>query len=267
MNKIKVGLIYGGESFEHEVSKMTAKSIFEHIDRELFDITKIYINKQGKFDEDLLKKIDVAFLAVHGPNCEDGVLQKFLEDRNIKYTGSGVKASQINMNKTVMHDMYAKNDLPVVEHKGFDLTEIDNIKSYIDKIGLPVIMKPNNMGSSVGMSKINKINEVDGAIELAKDCDDSIIVEKAVKNPREIEIGILGNSHLIISEPGEILTHGELYSYETKYNNPFSTTLSPNLTEIQIEKIKNIAKKAYTSTGCKGYSRVCLLYTSPSPRD
>lgn len=259
MSKIKAGVTYGGQSFEHEVSKMTAKSILEHIDRELFIVTEIYIDKNGEFDEALLDNIDVAFLAVHGPNCEDGVLQQLLEDRNIKYTGPGVKASQTNMNKTLMHNAYAKNGLPVVQYKGFDLNCVDNIKTYISTIGLPVIIKPDNAGSSVGISLITKMDELDQALELANECDKSIIIEKAVSNPREIEVGILGNTDLIVSEPGEILTCGEVYSYETKYNNPFSTTLTPDLTDEQIETFKDLAKKAYTSTGCKGYSRVDFL--------
>ena len=259
MNKIKIGIIFGGQSFEHEVSKMTAKSIIENIDRELFDFKEIYITKDGNFDEELLNDIDVAFLAVHGPNCEDGKLQKYLEIHKIKYTGPGVEASKINMNKTRMHEVFKNNNLPVVEYKGFNKIDLSKITAYINQIGLPVIIKPNNMGSSVGMTKINKINELPKALRLASECDSSVIIEKAVFKPREIEIAILGNNNLIISEPGEVLTKGEIYSYETKYENPFETTINANLSVEETKKVKEIALKAYKATGCKGYSRVDFL--------
>lgn len=154
MNKIKIGIIYGGESFEYDVSKMTAKSILENIDRELFDVKQIYIDKNGNFEENLLDNIDVAFLAVHGPNCEDGKLQQILENRGIKYTGPGVEASQINMDKILQHDYFKKAGLPVVEYRGFDKNDIDTIKEYVENIGMPVFVKPNNGGSSIGITEL-----------------------------------------------------------------------------------------------------------------
>jgi len=259
MNKIKVGLIYGGQSFEHEVSLETARSIRENIDTDKFELIDIFIDRDGKFDESLLDQIDVAFLAVHGPNCEDGKLQAFLENRGVKYTGPGVEASRINMNKTVMHDFFKKNGLPTVDYKGF--AEIDQtiIIKYIKETGLPVIVKPNNMGSSVGMTKLDRIDEIDIALKMALQCDDSIIIEKAIPKPREIEVAVMGNDKLIISEPGEVLTNGNVYSYETKYLNPFSTTVNTNLDQHQKDYVKSTAEKAYIVTGCKGYSRIDFL--------
>jgi len=259
MNKIKVGLIYGGQSFEHEVSLETARSIRENIDTDKFELIDIFIDRDGKFDESLLDQIDVAFLAVHGPNCEDGKLQAFLENRGVKYTGPGVEASRINMNKTVMHDVFKKNGLPTVDYKGF--AEIDQtiIIKYIKETGLPVIVKPNNMGSSVGMTKLDRIDEIDIALKMALQCDDSIIIEKAIPKPREIEVAVMGNDKLIISEPGEVLTNGNVYSYETKYLNPFSTTVNTNLDQHQKDYVKSTAEKAYIVTGCKGYSRIDFL--------
>lgn len=256
MDKIKVGLIYGGESPEHEVSKMTAQSIRDHIDHDKFEVADIYIDENGKFDENLLNNIDVAFLAVHGPNCEDGKLQQYLEDRNIKYTGSGVEASQINMNKAIQHQKFLETGLPVVEFRSFNRQNINLVKDYVQEIGLPVFVKPNNGGSSIGMSKISNSNELDSAIEQAFEFNNEIVIEKAVINPREIEIGVLGNTNLTISDPGEILTNGEFYSYENKYSNPFETTTKANLTIESADKFKKLAQKAYVATGCRGYARV-----------
>lgn len=240
--KIKVGLIYGGKSFEHDVSKMTAVSIEKNIDRELFEIIKIYINKKGEFDRRKLKKIDVAFLAVHGPNCEDGKLQIFLDKLKIKYTGSKAKASAINMNKILMRQYFKKAKLKTIDSR---------------KIVFPCFVKPNNTGSSIGISKANNKKEFEKAISLALRYDQKIIIEKAIENPREIEIAVLGNKKLILSEPGEILTRGRFYSYEAKYFHPFKTTVvAKKLSRSVIKKIKKMAVAAYRATGCSSYARV-----------
>jgi D-alanine-D-alanine ligase len=256
MNKIKVGLIYGGASPEHDVSLMTAKSIREHIDNEKFDVVDIFINKNGQMDESLLENIDVAFLAVHGPNCEDGKLQKLLENRSIKYTGPGIEASKLNMEKIAMHDAFKAMGLPVVEYRGFAKNSIDDIGSYVNEIGLPIVVKPNNGGSSIGMSKIDRIEDLEKAINNAFKYDDKICIEKALLDLREIELGVLGNDDLIISKPGEVLSNGEFYSYENKYFKPFLTTTETELNDKAKIELKDMAQKAYKTTGCRGYSRV-----------
>lgn len=260
--KIKVGLIFGGKSPEHEVSKMTAKSILGHINQDLFNITEIYIDQEGAFDESLLNSIDVAFLAVHGPNCEDGKLQQYLEDRKIRYTGSGVEASRINMDKILMHDAFKKAGLPTVEFHGFNKSTLNQIDDYIKNIGLPVFVKPNNAGSSIGISQVNKINDLHTAVDEAFKYDNEICIEKAVTNPREIELAVLGNDDLIVSNPGEIISHGKFYSYETKYFKPFDTTIESKLSENQIIEFNDLARKAYIATRCSGYSRVDFLLSS-----
>jgi D-alanine-D-alanine ligase len=259
--KIKVGLIYGGASFEHEVSKMTAKSIEEHINQSLFDIVKIYITKKGKFDHKLLS-IDVAFLAVHGPNCEDGKLQALFEKKEIKYTGSGVKASRINMDKVKMHQIFEDSGLKTVKFLGFTKNQSKfKIEQEIDEeIGFPCVIKPNNTGSSIGISKVEDFNGLKKAINLAFRYDKKIIVEEAIEEPRELEISVFGNKKLILSEPGEILAHGKVYSYEFKYFKPFKTKIvAANLKKGKINQIKEMARKAYLVTGCRGYARVDFL--------
>jgi len=259
--KIKVGLIFGGQSPEHEVSKMTAKSILENIDRNFFDVTEIYIDKDGGFDENLLCNIDVAFLAVHGPNCEDGKLQKMLEDKGIKYTGSGVAASRLNMDKIEMHEVFHNAGLSIVKFLGFDKTigDAEIIKKTEKEIGYPCFIKPNNTGSSIGISKATNIHELRQGMQKAFKCDEKIIVEEAVANPREIEVAILGNDNLMISEPGEIDSNGEFYSYETKYFKPFNTKMETELSEEKKRELKNLAEKAYKVTSCRGYSRIDFL--------
>jgi D-alanine-D-alanine ligase len=258
-NKLKVGIIYGGKTFEHDVSLMTAESVFKNIDKNKFIINKIFIDKKGNFDKSLLNKIDIAFIATHGPNYEDGKIQKYLDENNIKYTGTKAYGSQINMDKIKTHDLFKKNNLNVVQYHGFVITDTERIYRYIKEIGLPIFIKPNNGGSSVGMTKIIKHDEIKNAIKNAKKYDNKIIIEKAIENPREIEVAVLGNDKLIISNPGEILSDGEFYSYESKYIKPFKTTVKPDLGRDDIKKIKDMAQKAYKVTGCCGYARVDFL--------
>jgi len=142
---------------------------------------------------------------------------------------------------------------------GFDINNIDDVKEYVNKIGLPVFVKPNNGGSSLGMTKVESINDLDSTIDLAFGYDQKIIIEKGVATPREIELAILGNDDLTISEPGEILSNGEFYSYDNKYKKPFETSLKVELSAEQINETKQMAEKAYRATGCRGYSRVDFL--------
>lgn len=260
--KIKVGLIYGGASFEHEVSKMTAESIEENIDRSIFKLIKIYIDKKGKFDHRLLNDIEIVFLAVHGPNCEDGKLQSYLEKKGIRHTGSGVEASKINMDKVKMHQIFKDSGLNTVKFLGFTKNKAKiKIEEKIDEdIDFPCFVKPNNTGSSIGITKVEDFNGLRRAISLAFRYDNKMIVEKAVEEPRELEIAVLGNEKLVLSQPGEILAHGKVYSYESKYFKPFKTkTVAANLKKKQINEIKKMANKAYSITGCRGYARVDFL--------
>jgi D-alanine-D-alanine ligase len=259
--KRKIGIIFGGQSPEHEVSKMTAQSIMENIDREIFEPVEIFIDKDGNFDTSLLEDIDVAFLAVHGPNCEDGKLQQFLEDKGMKYTGPKVKASEVNMDKILMHDAFKEAGLAVVKYLGFsnDEKSSDIAEQVMEKIGYPCFVKPNNAGSSIGVSKVDTQAGLIGAITEAFKYDNKIIVESGVEKPREVEVGILGNDDLTISDPGEVISNGEFYSYETKYFQPFDTSTNANLDHGTIEKVKELAQKAYEATGCTGYSRIDFL--------
>lgn len=264
MKKIKVGVVYGGDSPEHEVSKMTAESILENIDHDKFDVVEIFIDEHGKFDEELLKNIDIAFLAVHGENYEDGKFQRYLDGLGVKYTGSGARSSEINMDKDLQKRRFKKAGINVVKH--FVVSADDKINDTAQKIenefGYPCIIKPINTGSSLGITKINDRGELPLAIRKAGEINGKIIIEKAIENHRELEVSVLGNSDLIISNPGEVLADGEVYSYEAKYLKPFETTTEPeNLPFYVVDKIKEYSKKAFRATRCRGYARVDLFLT------
>jgi len=257
MTKIKVGLIYGGKSFEHEVSKMTAESVLKNIDKDLYEVVSIYIDKKGKMDERLLQGIDIAFLAVHGPNCEDGKLQSFLEAKGIKYTGSGIIASKLNMDKIGMHEAFKRAELPIVKFIGFGKTHENSeiIKKVEAEIGYPCFIKPNNAGSSIGISRARNIHELRQGILKAYNNDEKIIVEKAVEGVFDVELGILGNDDLLVSEPAKVVHEDDFYTYYAKYNNE-KTTIIFDIDPDTCKLIKTMAEKAFKSTGCRGYARV-----------
>ena len=259
MKKIKVGIIYGGDSCEHEVSLMTADSILKNIDREKFKVVEISVDKQGNFDHKLLDDIDIAFLAFHGENYEDGKFQEFLGAKNIKYSGSGVLASEINMNKDLQKRYFREAGLKTANFITVTAKDsINQIKKIIDEtIGYPCILKPTNTGSSLGITKVENSDQISKAISEANKISADIIIEQFIKDRRELEVGVLGNDNLIVSDPGEVLTHNEVYSYEAKYFKPFKTSVeAKNLSEETVAKIKDWVEKAYRATGCRGYSRI-----------
>lgn len=257
--KICIGLIYGGKSVEHEVSEITAESIRKNIDREKFEVIEIYVNKEGKFDRNLLAQINVAFLAWHGPNCEDGKFQKFLEKKKIKYIGSDAKASRINLDKDLQKRYFQKAGLKTVNFFAVSSKIPSKIitKKIIKNFGYPCFIKPSNTGSTLGINRCKNEKELNSALKEARKISPKIVIEKAVEKPREIEVAVLGNKKLIISEPGEILTKGRVYSYESKYFKPFKTqTVAKNLSLKTIKEIKKMAKISYRATGCCGYARI-----------
>lgn len=259
--KTKVGIVSGGKSFEHEVSKMTATSILKNIDQNPFEVVEIYIDKDGKLDHKLLDDIDVAFLAVHGPNCEDGILQQYLEDEGIKYTGSGVEASRINMDKIAMHKAFEKAGLPVVKFLGFGKTngDVEIITKTERGIGYPCFVKPNNAGSSIGVSKAKNIHELRQGILKAFKHDDRIIIEEAVKEARDVEVGVLGNTNLVISSPGEIIYNEKFYDYNAKYFSESTKVVIGEIDDSMSQRVKEMAACAYEVTNCSGYARVDFL--------
>lgn len=264
MDKIKVGIIYGGNSCEHEASKMSAESVLQNINRDIFEVVEIYVDMEGNFNKSLLSKIDIAFLAWHGPNCEDGTFQKYLEGEKTKYTGSGPEASKINLDKKLQKRYFADTGLKTVGFVSLakDLSSVEITERVKETAGFPCVVKPTNTGSSLGIAKVNNQTELTDAISAARKINNKIIIEKYIENPRELEVSIVGNDELLISDPGEVLTGGELYSYEAKYFKPFKTTDKPeNLSPETITKIKDWAEKAYRVTGCRGFARVDFFLT------
>ena len=275
---IKIGVVYGGISTEHDVSEMSAKSVIENLDNEKYEIHKIYINKYGKWFEDdkqidnllwNLKELDVVFPVLHGKGGEDGTIQGLLEMMKIPYVGCGVLASSVGMDKVYSKIIFEKAKIPqapyvyikkveedyIIINENFEEEEFE-INKITEQLKFPMFVKPSNSGSSVGVKKATNIEELKKAIQYAGQYDTKILVEQGIDSV-EVECAILDGKEVIASTVGEILPAEEFYSFDAKYNMPESKTLIPaNITEEQIKEIRQLAIKAFKAIDGKGLSRV-----------
>lgn len=279
----KILILFGGNSTEHYISCKSAKYILENIDKKNFDVTSAGINLNNdwyiyndnieylengdwidknviKIDNiiEFLKSFDVVFPIIHGTNGEDGRLQGMLDLFNIKYVGCQTTSSAIGMDKVFSKYIFEKLNIPQVKY--LNLKNNINIKNIIKNLKFPMIVKPANGGSSIGISKANNKKELNKAIETAKKYDSKIIIEEFIK-ARELEVAILQDKDLIISEPGEILSGNEWYDYDAKYYNDNSKTIIPNdIPNKIVKQIKEYAKKAFIGLDAKGLARIDFFY-------
>jgi D-alanine-D-alanine ligase len=214
--------------------------------------------------------LDVIFPVLHGPYGEDGTVQGLLELTNVAYVGAGVLASATGMDKAIMKVLFAARGLPIVGHvvvmrREWQLDQRRALDSVMSKLGLPVFVKPANLGSSVGISKAKTSSELRAAIDLAAEFDRKIIVEAAVPNAREIECAVLGNDEPEASVPGEIIPSREFYDYEAKYIDEGSKHLIPApLTDAQTAEVRRLAIEAFRAIDGAGMSRVDFLLARDS---
>jgi len=277
----KVLLIAGGNSSEHYVSCRSAQSILENIDREKYEITTCLVDLNNQWylyhgnDQDItswqkqkitkidniinfLKDFAVIFPIIHGTNGEDGKLQGMLDLFNIKYVGSKTLGSAIGMDKEFMKIIFNNLNIPQVP---FVVINTDyNIEDIINKMDLPLIVKPANGGSSIGITKANNEKELILAIEEAKKYDSKVIIEKYLK-ARELEVSVLNGEKMIISNTGEIKSANEFYDYNAKYENNKSLTIVPAIVPDEVNKtIKEYAKQAFNGINASGLARVDFFY-------
>ena len=283
--KTRLGIIFGGRSGEHEVSLMSAASVIRAVNKEKYELVYIGITKAGQWkifegtaDEiedgswektakdfnpgNIKEVIDFALPIIHGPYCEDGKLQGFLETMDIPYGGCGVLASSVAMDKLLAKDVFARNGLPICKHVGVMKSEYEaDPEAAIEKVetelGYPNFVKPANLGSSVGISKASDRDGLKKAMELAFTYDKRLIVEEFI-NARELETAILGNAKPEAAEVGEILPSADFYDYEAKYLSGGASKLCipAQLDPEMREKIREYAVKAYSAIDGEGFSRV-----------
>ncbi len=290
---IRLGIIYGGISTEHDVSIMSAKSIIENLDKNKYEIHELYINEYGKWfeikDEEkqeiynliwTLKELDVVFPVLHGIGGEDGTIQGMLEILKVPYIGCGVLASAIGMDKIYTKIIFGKAEIPQTKYIGIYKKEdgyyiqkenMEEEKLEIEKITsilkFPMFVKPSNSGSSVGVKKAKDVKELKLAIENASQYDKKIIIEEEI-NGKEVECAILEDENKIIaSTVGEIKSAEEFYSFDAKYNIPDSKTIVPaNIEQKQIEEINKMAIKAFKAIDGKGLARVDFFIENDSKK-
>ena len=307
--KLRVGVIFGGQSGEHEVSLVSAQGIMKAMDNNKYEIIPIGITKEGRWltsgepmkllqaggpgaaaqttdteqadpttetrelvprnRRDLVPgtretgfpQVDVVFPVLHGPYGEDGTVQGLLELADIPYVGAGVLGSAVGMDKIAMKAVFRSHGLSVVEHLEFKRKDWERdpeaTMELIEKeLGYPCFIKPANLGSSVGISKVHERSELAPALDLAARYDRRLLAERAV-NAREIEVSVLGNDEPIASVPGEIVPCREFYDYIAKYIDDRSDLIIPADLPPQVtRRIQELAIAAFLSVDCAGMARV-----------
>jgi len=297
--KIRVGILFGGQSAEHEVSLQSAKNVIGAIDKDKYEVILIGISKTGEWlllnqaefllhttDPKLIKlneenqakvalipqsdgeltnltniksvtQIDVIFPILHGPFGEDGTVQGLLKLAGLPFVGAGVLGSAIGMDKDVMKRLLRDANLPIGKFLAFTEEDTIDYHQVVTELGLPFFVKPANLGSSVGVSKVKSKDTFVTAIKEAFTYNSKILIEEFIDG-RELECAILGNQHPLASGIGEIATTHEFYSYEAKYIDQNSSTLTipADIPEEVTEEIKCLALKAFKTLGCEGLGRV-----------
>ena len=297
--KIRVGIIFGGKSAEHEVSLQSGKNIIEAIDKNKYEPILIGIDKAGKWrlsdssnfllnsqDPKLIKLnkqisqsvalvpqsngkimnldnhkfdkcIDVAFPILHGPFGEDGTIQGLLKLANIPFVGAGVLGSAVGMDKDVMKRLLRDARIPIRKFLTFGKRSLPIYEEIVKDLELPFFVKPANMGSSVGVSKVKEKKDFDKAIRDAFKYDNKIVIEENIEG-REIECSVLGNDNPIASVPGEVISNHDFYSYEAKYIDEHGAELKipAKLSKEMIKKIQALAVQTFKTLLCGGMARV-----------
>lgn len=332
-NKIRVGVLFGGRSGEHEVSLLSAASVLKYIDPKKYEVVPIGITKDGRWltaahAESLLRgeyknhshlragdpqatasaavlakgegvlvppqptpgessslipfqtdapqhtraqsiAVDVIFPVLHGTFGEDGTIQGLLELADIAYVGAGVLGSAAGMDKDVMKGLFKAAGLPLVKHvtvlrSHWEKDPVAVRREVEKKLKYPVFVKPANLGSSVGISKVHDRGDLDGAMYEAAKYDRKIVVEEGVggkKNKaREIECAVLGNDEPIASVPGEIVPSAEFYDYNAKYIDEGSQLIIPaKISKKKQKEVRQMAIAAFKAVDCSGLGRVDFL--------
>lgn len=284
MNKIKLGFIYGGVSTEHEVSISSYESIIKNIDKDKYEITSFYISKDGTWFTDgkrtkdvfnSLKEMDCVFPILHGKNGEDGNIAGMLEIIGVSYVGCKTLSSAICMDKVITKKLLEKANISVAKYMfikklndnfywvqdNYDYVLLD--KEILDLsvstiLNYPVVVKPSRSGSSVGVSVANDYLELENAINEASIYDEKILIEEFIDG-KELEVAVLGNNDLTVSNIGQVIPDEIVYSYNSKYKGNSKTVVLNTIEENLESKIKNIVLTTYKVLDCSGLARVDLF--------
>lgn len=302
--RINLVVLFGGQSAEHDVSCTTAAHVLAAADPSKYRITPIGISTDGQWaiaeqavraladgPDQLPGRLDpagsnispspaltaatsapgrtVVMPLLHGPMGEDGTVQGLLELANVAYVGAGVLASAVAMDKAMAKQVLAAAGIPQAAHRAFVEHEMTPglPQQLVDELGLPVFVKPANMGSSVGVSRATTVDELSDAIALALSYDEMIVVEEAIVG-KEIEVAVLGNTDPQAATPGEIVPGGDFYSYDDKYVSDGSYAVIPApIGDDALAECRELAIRTYRALRCEGLSRVDFFYEPPGDAD
>ena len=295
--KIRVAILFGGKSAEHEVSIRSAKNVADAMDKSKYDVALIGIDKQGHWlppqksaallgkpsvppsetsialapgenglitsaEEPQAGQIDVVFPILHGPFGEDGTVQGLLRLANVPFVGAGVLGSAVGMDKDVMKRLLRDAGIRIGKFLVSTVAAPVSFSEARAQLGLPLFIKPANLGSSIGISKVKDEESYREAMQEAFAYDTKVIIEEFIKG-REIECSVLGNENPIASVPGEVIVHSEFYSYDAKYldENGASLQIPADLPEETKKAVQEAAVKTFKVLCCEGMGRVDSFVT------
>ena len=279
--RLRVAVLAGGRSSEHAISLASAKSVLEALDPARYEATTIEIARDGRWEiagaaqlqssdgqssaetlpviarsapAEALGQIDVVLPILHGPFGEDGTVQGLLELAGIPYVGAGVTASALCMDKDLFKAVLRDRGIPVA--RNVTLRDGDAIAH---PFSYPVFVKPARLGSSVGISKVHAVDELDAAVALARRHDDKVLVEEFVEGT-EVECGVLGNRNPIASVVGEIESRAEWYDFSAKYDEGGMELVVPaRISPAETEVVRKLAIESFVATECEGMARIDLF--------
>jgi len=259
---VRVAVLSGGRSSEHEVSLRSGASVAEGLRGGGHEVVEVLIGRDGRWSHGEgelhlvpaggLLEADVAFPALHGPFGEDGSVQGLLECLDVPYVGSDVLASAVCMDKLTLKRLLALHGIPQVD---FLQAGEDRWRERAERMGLPLWVKPSRLGSSVGISKVTRSGDLEEAAALAARHDPRVIVE-ASAGGKEVECSVLGNDDIETSPPGEIEAHADWYDYEAKYSEGGMELIVPaRIDEAAARRVRELAARSFRLAGCSGLAR------------
>ncbi|HET8874409.1 MAG TPA: D-alanine--D-alanine ligase family protein [Gaiellaceae bacterium] len=282
--RVRVAVVAGGRSSEHEISVASARSVIDALDSDRYDVETIEIGRDGRWalnsgmkeldrpvaetlpvptgsPPETLGRVDVVLPILHGPFGEDGTVQGLLELAGVPYVGAGVTASALCMDKDLLKSVCRDKGIPVTR----SVTVRDGDRPE-NPFGYPVFVKPARLGSSVGITKVEREEQLEDAVALARRHDEKVLVEEYVDGV-EVECGVLGNREPIASLPGEIVAHGfggvDWYDYSAKYDEGgMDLIIPPRIPETSIEQVQEISIDAFIASDCEGMARVDCFVTA-----
>jgi len=263
---VRVAVLAGGRSSEHDVSLASGAAIVAGLEQAGHDPLLVQVERDGRWlreGEPVTLEpaggvlgADPVFPALHGPFGEDGTVQGLLEIADVPYVGAGVLSSALCMDRLVFKDVLAHAGLPQVDYAAVRANDGAVEPALLERLGLPVFVKPARLGSSVGISKVVAAAELPGALEAAFTHDPLAIVE-AMSHGMEVECSVMGNGDPVASQPGEIVIEADWYDYEAKYSpGGMRLVVPPRLDPSVREQVRGLAVEVFRQVACAGLARV-----------